>query len=95
VNPAPALVKKIKFRKFHPVTMGLLPPAVPEKKPMTTHRGDSMRRLVVSVVAFLLTLGLGAQDLDMQAKFVKVLVSSTGQFGICCNNDPALKKTLE
>ncbi len=54
-----------------------------------------MRRLVLCAVAFLLTLGLGAEDLEMQAKFVKVLVSSTGQFGICCNNDPALKKTLE
>ncbi|HNX32846.1 MAG TPA: hypothetical protein PKM35_14625 [Holophaga sp.] len=54
-----------------------------------------MRRLVMCAVAFLLTLGLGAEDLEMQAKFVKVLVSSTGQFGICCNNDPALKKTLE
>lgn len=54
-----------------------------------------MRRLVLCAAAFLLTLGLGAEDLEMQAKFVKVLVSSTGQFGICCNNDPALKKTLE
>jgi hypothetical protein len=54
-----------------------------------------MRRFALSVLVFLLSFGLGAEDLDMQAKFVKVLVSSTGQFGICCNNDPALKKVLE
>lgn len=56
-----------------------------------------MRRLIVSAIAFLLSFGLGAQDLppDIQAKFVKTLVSSTGQFGFACNNDPALKKSLE
>lgn len=56
-----------------------------------------MRRLIVSAIALLLTFGLSAQDLppDVQAKFVKTLVSSTGQFGLACNNDPALKKSLE
>jgi hypothetical protein len=56
-----------------------------------------MRRIIYSAVAILLTLGLNAEDLapDVQAKFVKTLVSSTGQFGFACNNDPALKKSLE
>ncbi len=54
-----------------------------------------MRRFALVALSFLLTLGLGAEDLEMQAKFVKVIVSSTGQFGICCNNDPALKVVLE
>ena len=56
-----------------------------------------MGRLIASAIAFLLTFGLGAQDLspDVQAKFVKLLVSSAGQFGFACNNDPALKKSLE
>ena len=56
-----------------------------------------MSRLIVSAIAFLLTFGLSAQDLspDVQAKFVKTLVSSTGQFGFACNNDPVLKKSLE
>ncbi len=54
-----------------------------------------MRRFALVALSFLLTCGLGAQDLDMQAKFIKVIVSSTGQFGIACNNDPALKKVLE
>lgn len=56
-----------------------------------------MGRIIASAVAFLLTLGLGAADLtpEVQAKFVKTLVSSAGQFGFACNNDPALKKSLE
>ena len=56
-----------------------------------------MGRIIASAVAFLLTLGLAAADLapDVQAKFVKTLVSSTGQFGFACNNDPELKKSLE
>lgn len=56
-----------------------------------------MRRLIVSAVAFLFAFGLAAQDLspEVQAKFVKTLVSSTGQFGFACNNDAALKKSLE
>ena len=49
---------------------------------------------LVALVAFM-TAGLQAEDLEMQAKFVKVLVSSTGQFGICCNNDAGMKKALE
>ena len=56
-----------------------------------------MRRLILCAFAFLFAFGLSAEDLapDVQAKFVKTLVSSTGQFGFCCNNDPALKKSLE
>ena len=54
-----------------------------------------MRRFALIALSFLLTIGLGAEDLDMQAKFVKVIVSSTGQFGICVNNAPALKAVLE
>lgn len=54
-----------------------------------------MRRFLFLALVSLLTFGLRAEDLEMQAKFVKVLVSATGQFGICCNNDPALRKVLE
>jgi hypothetical protein len=56
-----------------------------------------MRRLYISAIAFLLSFGLCAEDLapDVQAKFVKTLVSATGQFGFACNNDPNLKKSLE
>jgi len=56
-----------------------------------------MSRLIVIASAFLLSLGLLAQEVapDVQAKFVKTLVSATGQFGLACNNDPALKKSLE
>lgn len=56
-----------------------------------------MRRIWLSAVAFLLSFGLCAEDLapDVQAKFVKTLVSATGQFGFACNNDPNLKKALE
>jgi hypothetical protein len=54
-----------------------------------------MRRFPLVVLVSTMAIGLRAEDLDMQAKFVKVLVSSTGQFGICCNNDQAMKKALE
>lgn len=56
-----------------------------------------MSRLIVIASAFLLSLGLLAQEVapDVQAKFVKTLVSATGQFGLACNNDAALKKSLE
>jgi hypothetical protein len=56
-----------------------------------------MRRLILNAFAFLLAVGLGAQGVlpDVQAKFLKTLVASTGQFGLACNNDPALKKSLE
>jgi hypothetical protein len=56
-----------------------------------------MRRFIASAAAFLLTVGLGAQDVapEVQAKFIKTLVSSTGQFGFACNNDAILKKSLE
>jgi hypothetical protein len=56
-----------------------------------------MSRLIVIASAFLLSLGLLAQEVapDVQAKFLKTLVSATGQFGLACNNDPVLKKSLE
>lgn len=56
-----------------------------------------MRRIALGVIAICLSLGLNAEDLapDVLAKFVKTLVSSTGQFGFACNNDPLLKKSLE
>jgi hypothetical protein len=56
-----------------------------------------MRRLIASAAAFLLTVGLSAQDVapEVQAKFIKILVSATGQFGFACNNDAMLKKSLE
>jgi hypothetical protein len=42
------------------------------------------------------SLGLNAQTapLEIQAKFVKILLSSSGQFGFACN-DAALKAKLE
>lgn len=48
------------------------------------------------VLAGLLTLGLQAQELsaDTEAKFLKILLSSTGQFGFACS-DPAFKTKLE
>jgi hypothetical protein len=55
-----------------------------------------MARAVHVSVAFVLTLGLGAQDLapETQAKFLKILLSSTGQFGFACA-DPGFKAKLE
>lgn len=56
-----------------------------------------MRRFIGSAIAFFLAFGLSAQELapEVQAKFVKLLVSATGQFGFACNNDPPLKQSLE
>jgi hypothetical protein len=47
-------------------------------------------------LACLLTVGLQAQDLapETQAKFLKILLSSTGQFGFACS-DAAFKARLE
>ena len=55
-----------------------------------------MARALQVSVAFVLTLGLGAQDLtpETQAKFLKILLSSTGQFGFACA-DAAFKAKLE
>ena len=55
-----------------------------------------MNRMMSTAVALVFTLGLQAQGapLDIQAKFVKVLLSSTGQFGFACN-EPGLKARLE
>ena len=55
-----------------------------------------MIRNVLIAAAFISTLGLSGQELppDLQAKFLKVLLSSTGQFGFCCN-EAALKTQLE
>ena len=55
-----------------------------------------MARALHVSVAFALTLGLGAQDLapETQAKFLKILLSSTGQFGFACA-DAAFKAKLE
>ena len=57
-----------------------------------------MRRLIVSAHRFPPLPWSGSPRMlrpDVQAKFVKTLVSATGQFGLACNNDPALKKSLE
>jgi len=55
-----------------------------------------MKRLVSIALALAAVTGLRAQSpgLEVEAKFVKVLLTSTGQFGFCCN-DAALKKKLE
>jgi hypothetical protein len=55
-----------------------------------------MARAVSVSIACILTLGLAAQDLapETQAKFLKILLSSTGQFGFACA-DPGFKAKLE
>jgi hypothetical protein len=55
-----------------------------------------MNRMIPTAMALVFTLGMNAQSapLDTQAKFLKVLLSSSGQFGFACN-DEALKKKLE
>jgi len=47
-----------------------------------------MQRAVRIILLFLLALGLGAQDLapETEAKFLKILLSSTGQFGFACSD---------
>lgn len=49
-----------------------------------------------TAIACVLTLGLQAQELspETEAKFLKILLSSTGQFGFACS-DPAFKTKLE
>ena len=55
-----------------------------------------MNRMIPAALALVFTFGMNAQSapLETQAKFVKVLLSSSGQFGFACN-DKALKKKLE
>jgi hypothetical protein len=55
-----------------------------------------MPRFVPASLVFLLALGLNAQELapETQAKFLKILLSSTGQFGFSCT-DPGFKGKLE
>jgi hypothetical protein len=55
-----------------------------------------MKRILSTALALVSAIGLYAQiaPLEVQAKFVKVLLTSTGQFGFACN-DEALKKKLE
>jgi hypothetical protein len=55
-----------------------------------------MARVAPASLAFILAVGLGAQDLspETQAKFMKILLSSTGQFGFACA-DPGFKAKLE
>jgi len=55
-----------------------------------------MNRTIPAALALVFTLGMNAQTapLETQAKFVKVLLSSSGQFGFACN-DEGLKKKLE
>jgi len=55
-----------------------------------------MNRMIPAAFAIVFTLGMNAQTapLETQAKFVKVLLSSSGQFGFACN-DEGLKKKLE
>jgi len=55
-----------------------------------------MKRMIPVGFALVSTLGLSAQSapLEVQAKFVKILLSSSGQFGFACN-EPGLKAKLE
>ena len=55
-----------------------------------------MRTLFPSAIALVSCLGLSAQAslVETQAKFVKVLLTSSGQFGFACN-EPILKAKLE
>ena len=55
-----------------------------------------MKRMIPIGFALVSTLGMHAQTapLEIQAKFVKILLSSSGQFGFACN-DAALKAKLE
>jgi hypothetical protein len=55
-----------------------------------------MNRMIPAALSLVFTFGMNAQSapLEIQAKFVKVLLSSSGQFGFACNDD-ALKKKLE
>jgi hypothetical protein len=55
-----------------------------------------MKRLFPAAMAMVVSLGMNAQTatLDVQAKFVKILLASAGQFGFACN-DSALKAKLE
>ena len=55
-----------------------------------------MNRMIPAALALVFTFGMNAQSapLEIQAKFVKVLLSSSGQFGFACN-DEGLKKKLE
>jgi hypothetical protein len=55
-----------------------------------------MKHVIPTAVAMVFTFGMSAQTapLETETKFVKVLLTSNGQFGFCCN-DPALKAALE
>ena len=55
-----------------------------------------MIRPLAALAALTFVMGMNAQELspDIQAKFLKILLSSTGQFGFACS-DPAFKGKLE
>jgi hypothetical protein len=55
-----------------------------------------MNRMLPTVCALVITVGMNAQGapLEDQAKFVKAILASTGQFGFACA-DPGLKAKLE
>ncbi|MDR3671877.1 MAG: hypothetical protein P4L36_13600 [Holophaga sp.] len=55
-----------------------------------------MKRMFPVAMALVFSAGMNAQNapLEVQAKFVKILLASSGQFGFACN-DPALKAKLE
>ena len=55
-----------------------------------------MNRMIPTALALVCTVGMHAQTapVETQAKFIKVLLSSSGQFGFACNDDN-LKKKLE
>ena len=55
-----------------------------------------MNRFIHTALAAIFTLSLSAQGapLETEAKFVKILLTTSGQFGFACNDD-ALKAKLE
>ena len=55
-----------------------------------------MNRMIAAPFALMVTVGMNAQSAhqEVQAKFIKVLMSSTSQFGFACS-DEGMKKKLE
>ena len=55
-----------------------------------------MTRPLAALAALTFVMGMNAQELppEIQAKFLKILLSATGQFGFACS-DPGFKTKLE
>jgi hypothetical protein len=67
-----------------------------KERPIQQSLGGFMKRARLLPVAFLITAALAGEDVPLaaQAKFLKSLISATGQFGFACS-DPTLKPLLE